>query len=58
MFEMPGPPWRRKIGSPGLSDRARMRVTGTAIRRDPGSDASSATTNVPQSAAIAPASVW
>ena len=51
MFVMPGPPWRRKIGSAGCSDRARMRVTGSAIRRDCGSGRFSGTTSVPQSAA-------
>ena len=51
MFVMPGPPWRRKIGSAGSSDLARMRVTGNAISRDSGSARFSGTTSVPQSAA-------
>ena len=33
-FVMPGPPSRRKIGSAGCLAWARMRVTGTAIRRE------------------------
>ena len=45
------------MGSPGSSDRARMRTTGNAISREPGSEAFSATTNVPQSAGNAPDSV-
>ena len=48
MFVRPGPPSRRKTGSPGCSERARMRVTGRAISRDPGSARFSGTTSVPQ----------
>ena len=51
MFVIPGPPWRRKIGSAGSADRARMRVTGTAIRREPAVCLFSGTTSAPQSAA-------
>ena len=51
MFVMPGPPWRRKIGSAGCAERARMRVTGSAISRDRGLARFSGTTSVPQSAA-------
>src|ERR687892_261438 len=54
---MPGPPSRRKIGSLGSPDVARMRVTGSAIRRDSGSARFSGTTRVPQSAAYLPPSV-
>ena len=53
MFVTPGPPSRRKIGSPGCAERARMRVTGSAISRDCGSARFSGTTSVPQSAAVA-----
>ena len=51
MFVMPGPPSRRKIGSFGCCESARMRVTGSAISRDCGSAGFSGTTSVPQSAA-------
>ena len=37
MLVMPGPPSRRKTGSAGCAERARMRVTGSAISRDCGS---------------------
>ena len=37
-------------GSPGCADLARMRVTGSAIRRERGSVRFSGTTSVPQSA--------
>jgi hypothetical protein len=43
-------PSRRKIGSAGWSDLARMRFTGSAISRDPASERFSGTTSVPQSA--------
>ena len=51
MFVMPGPPCRRKIGSAGSAERARMRVTGSAIRRESALCLFSGTTSVPQSAA-------
>ena len=51
MFVIPGPPCRRKIGSAGSAERARMRVTGSAIRREPALCRFSGTTSVPQSAA-------
>ena len=57
MFVMPGPPWRRKIGTPGWAEWARIRVTGSAIRREFGSWRFSGTTSVPQSAAELPFSV-
>ena len=34
MFVMPGPPWRRKIGSAGMGGCARTRVIGSAISRE------------------------
>ena len=39
MLVMPGPPLRWKIGANGCDERARIRVTGSAIRRDRGSAA-------------------
>ena len=50
MFVMPGPPSRRKTRLPGVAERARMRVIGSAISREPGSARFSGTTSVPQSA--------
>ena len=50
MFVCPGPPSRRKTGSFGWAERALMRVTGSAISREPGSARFSGTTSVPQSA--------
>ena len=50
MLVMPGPPLRWKIGASGCDERARIRVTGSAIRRDRGSARFSGTTSVPQSA--------
>ena len=35
MLVMPGPPSSRKTGAPGFAERARMRVTGSAISREP-----------------------
>ncbi len=55
MLLWPGPPSRRKTGAPGFAARARMRVTGSAIRREP--DPFSDTTSVPQSARWSPRSV-
>ena len=57
MFVLPGPPSSRKIGSLAVFVRARMRVTGRAMRREPGFARFSGTTSVPQSAASLPASV-
>src|SRR5881227_1025713 len=34
MFVRPGPPTRRKIGTPGSAERAWIRVTGSAISRE------------------------
>ena len=50
MLVMPGPPLRWKIGASGCDERARIRVTGSAISRDRGSARFSGTTSVPQSA--------
>ena len=50
MLVVPGPPLRWKIGASGWDERARIRVTGSAIRRDRGFARSSGTTSVPQSA--------
>src|SRR4051794_37174608 len=36
MLVRPGPPPRRKIGTPGFAERARIRVTGSAISRECG----------------------
>ena len=57
MLVMPGPPLRWKIGASGWDERARIRVTGSAISRDFELARFSGTTNVPQSAGIAPCSV-
>src|SRR5450755_3673928 len=54
MLVTPGPPWSRKIGASGWDERARTRVTGSAISRDFELARFSGTTNVPQSAGIAP----
>ena len=51
MFVTPGPPFRRKIGSPGCVECARITMTGSAISRECGSARFSGTTSVPQSAA-------
>ena len=34
MFVIPGPPSSRKIGSCAWAERERMRVTGSAIKRE------------------------
>ncbi len=57
MLVTPGPPWSRKIGANGRDERERTRVNGSAISRDFELARFSGTTNVPQSAGIAPCSV-
>jgi hypothetical protein len=57
MLVSPGPPLRWKIGASGCGERERTRITGSAISRDFELARFSGTTNVPQSASIAPCSV-
>ncbi len=57
MFVTPGPLFRRKMGTDGWADVARMTMTGNAISRECGFVRFSGTTSVPQSAPEIPFSV-